>query len=276
MEIKKMIKIAVTGANGRMGTKIIKNILKQDDMELVAALGSPHTPLEGKDVGEVIGVGNIGVHINGAQKLAEVLKEKRPDVLVDFTRAHIATHNIKISAECGVNVVVGTTGLSDEQLAEIRETVEKNRIKAVISPNMAIGVNVFFKVIANLAKILNDYDMEIIEAHHKHKADAPSGTALKAYEIMAQELGRDKDDTFVPGRQGMVVRTPGEIGIHAVRGGDIIGDHTVLFAGEGERIEIIHRAHSRQSFVTGAMKAVRYFSRAPAGVVCDMGDVLGV
>ena len=272
-----MIKIAVTGANGRMGTKIIKNILKQDDMELVAALGSPDTPLEGKDVGEVIGVGNIGVPINGAQKLAEVLKEKRPDVLVDFTRAHIATHNIKISAECGVNVVVGTTGLSDEQLAEIREAVEKNRIKAVISPNMAIGVNVFFKVIEDLAKILNDYDMEIIEAHHKHKADAPSGTALKAYEIMAQALGRDKDDTFVPGRQGMVgERTPGEIGIHAVRGGDIIGDHTVLFAGEGERIEIIHRAHSRQSFVTGAMKAIRYLSRAPDGVVCDMGDVLGV
>ncbi len=272
-----MIKIAVTGANGRMGTKIIKNILKQDDMEVVAALGSPDTPLEGKDVGEVIGVGNVGVPINGAQKLFEVLKEKRPDVLVDFTRAHIATNNIKISAVCGVNVVVGTTGLSYEQLAEIREAVEKNRIKAVISPNMAIGVNVFFKVIEDLAKILNDYDMEIIEAHHQHKADAPSGTALKAYEIMAQALGRDKDDTFVHGRQGMVgERTPGELGIHAVRGGDIIGDHTVLFAGEGERIEIIHRAHSRQSFVTGAMKAVRYVIQAPDGVVCDMGDVLGV
>jgi 4-hydroxy-tetrahydrodipicolinate reductase len=272
-----MIKIAVTGANGRMSTKIIKNILKQDDMELVAAMGSPDTPLEGKDLGEVIGVGNIGVPINGAQKLAEVLKEKSPDVLIDFTRAHIATSNIKISAECGVDVVVGTTGLSDEQLAEIREAVEKNSIKAVISSNMAIGVNVFFNVIEDLAKILNDYDMEIIEAHHKHKADAPSGTALKAYEIMAQALGRDKDDVCVHGRQEMVgERTPGEIGIHAIRGGDIIGDHTVLFAGEGERIEIIHRAHSRQSFVTGAMKAVRYLIRAPDGVVCDMSDVLGM
>jgi 4-hydroxy-tetrahydrodipicolinate reductase len=272
-----MIKIAVTGANGRMGTKIIKNILKQDDMELVATMGSPDTPMEGKDVGEVIGIGNIGVPINGAQKLAEVLKEKRPDVLVDFTRTHIATSNIKISAECGVNVVVGATGLSDEQLTEIKKAVEKNRIKAVISPNMAIGVNVFFKVLEDLAKILNDYDMEIIEAHHNHKADAPSGTALKAYEIMTQSLGRDKEDTFVPGRQGMVgERTPGEIGIHAVRGGDIIGDHTVLFAGEGERIEIIHRTHSRQSFVNGVMKAVRYLSRAPDGVVCDMGDVLEI
>jgi len=117
--------------------------------------------------------------------------------------------------------------------------------------------------------------MEIIEAHHNHKADAPSGTALKAYEIMAQAPGRDKDDIFVHGRQGMVrERNPGEIGIHTVRGGDIIGDHTVLFAGEGERIEIIHRTHSRQSFVTGAMKAVKYLSRVPVGVVCDMGDVL--
>ncbi|MDP3624673.1 MAG: 4-hydroxy-tetrahydrodipicolinate reductase, partial [Methanobacteriaceae archaeon] len=175
------------------------------------------------------------------------------------------------------NVVVGTTGLSCEQLDEIKEAVEKNKIKAVISPNMAIGVNVFFKVIEDLAKILNDYDIEIIEAHHQHKADAPSGTALKAYEIMAEALGRDKDDTFVPGRQGMVgERTPGEIGIHAVRGGDIIGDHTVLFAGDGELIEIIHRAHSRQSFVTGAMKAVRYLDRAPAGRVCDMSDVLEI
>ena len=272
-----MIKIAVTGANGRMGTKIIKNILKQDNMEVVAALGSPDTPLEGKDVGEVIGVGNIGVPLTGAQKLAEVLKEKKPDVLVDFTIAPIATHNIKVSAECGVNVVIGTTGLSDEQLYKIRKAVEKNRIKAVISPNMAVGANVFFKVIGGVAKILNDYDMEIIEAHHKHKADSPSGTALKTYEIMAEALGRDKDDACVHGRQGMVgERNPGEIGIHAVRGGDIIGDHTVLFAGEGEQIEIIHRNHSRQSFVTGAMKAVRYVVQAPAGKVGDMMDVLGI
>jgi 4-hydroxy-tetrahydrodipicolinate reductase len=119
--------------------------------------------------------------------------------------------------------------------------------------------------------------MEIIEAHHKHKADSPSGTALKTYEIMAEALGRDKDDACVHGRPGMVgERNPGEIGIHAVRGGDIIGDHTVLFAGEGEQIEIIHRIHSRQSFVTGAMKAVRYLDRAPDGVVCDMGDVLNM
>ena len=165
----------------------------------------------------------------------------------------------KLQQIVDVNVVVGTTGFSDEQMIEIKESIEENKIKAVIAPNMAVGVNVFFKIIENLAKILNDYDIEIIEAHHKHKVDAPSGTAVKAYEIIAEALGRNKDETCVNGRQGIVgARTSEEIGMHAVRGGDIVGDHTVLFAGEGERIEIVHRAHSRQVFVTGAIKSVRY------------------
>ena len=272
-----MIKIAVTGAGGRIGSKIIKTILKQDDMKLVAAIGPPDTPLEGKDVGEVIGVGNINVPVKGAQQLAEILKEKKPDVLVDFTIANAAVDNIKISAECGVNVVVGTTGFADEQLDEIREAIEENSIKAVIAPNMAVGVNVFFKIIKDLAKILSDHDIEIIEAHHKHKADAPSGTAIKTYEIIAEALGRNKDENYVYGRQGMVgARTPDEIRMHAVRGGDIIGDHTVLFAGEGERIELFHRAHSRQSFVMGAIKAIRYVIGAPEGKISDMGNVLTI
>ncbi len=272
-----MIKIAVTGAGGRISSKIIKTILKQEDMEVVAAIGAPNTPLEGEDIGEVIGVGKIGVPINGAQKLAEVLKEKKPDVLVDFTIANAAVDTIKTSAECGVNVVVGTTGFSDEQMALIKESIEENKIKAVIAPNMAVGMNVFFKIIKDLAKILNDYDIEIIEAHHKHKVDAPSGTAVKAYEIIAEALGRNKDETCVYGRQGIVgARTEGEIGMHAVRGGDIVGDHTVLFAGEGERIEIVHRAHSRQAFVTGIIKAVRYVVGAPEGKISDMEDVLGI
>jgi 4-hydroxy-tetrahydrodipicolinate reductase len=272
-----MIGVAVTGAGGRMGSKIIKTILEQDDMKVVAAIGAPDTPLEGKDLGEVIGVGKMDVPVNGAQKLAEVLKEKKPDVLVDFTIANAAVGTIKTSAQCGVNVVVGTTGFSDEQLEEIKKAIEENKIKAVIAPNMAVGVNVFFKIIEDLAKILSDYDIEIIEAHHKHKADAPSGTAVKAYEIIAEALGRKKDEACVFGRQGIVgERTPDEIGIHAVRGGDIVGDHTVLFAGDGERIEIVHRAHSRQAFVTGVIKAVRYVVGAPEGKISDMGDVLGI
>ena len=274
-----MIRVAVTGVSGRIGSKIIKAIVKEEDIEVVAAIGSPNTTLEGKDVGEVICAGKMGVPVNGAQKLAEVLKRNKVDVLVDFTVADAAVNTIKISAECGVDVVVGTTGFSDEQLSEIKESIEKNNIKAVISPSMAVGVNVFFKVVRDVARILNDYDydMEIIEAHHKNKVDAPSGTALKTYEIIAEELGRNKDESGVYGRQGMVgARTSEEIGLHAVRGGDIIGDHTVLFAGDGERLEIIHRAHSRQSFVTGVIKAVRYVLEAPEGKISDMGDVLGI
>ncbi|MBP2045029.1 4-hydroxy-tetrahydrodipicolinate reductase [Methanobacterium aggregans] len=271
-----MIRVAVTGAGGRISSKIIKTILKEEDMEVVAAVGSPNTLLDGKDVGEVIGVGKIDVPVNGAQKLAEVLKEKKPDVLIDFTIANTAVGTIKTSAECGVNVVVGTTGFSEKQLSEIKESIQKNKIKAVIAPNMAVGVNVFFKVIEDLAKILNDYDIEIIEAHHKHKTDAPSGTAVKAYEIIAEAL-ENKDETCVYGRQGIVgARTPEEIGVHAVRGGDIVGDHTVLFAGEGERIELTHRAHSRQVFVTGVIKALQYIIEAPEGKISDMKDVLGI
>ncbi|OEC85115.1 MULTISPECIES: 4-hydroxy-tetrahydrodipicolinate reductase [Methanobacterium] len=271
-----MIKVAVTGAGGRISSKIIKAILEQEDMELAAAIGSPDTPLEGKDVGEVIGVGNIGVPVNGAQKLAEVLNEKKPDVLVDFTRADAAEGTIQTAAECGVNVIVGTTGFSDEQMASIKRSIRENNVNAVISPNMAVGVNVFFKIIKDLARILENFDIEIIEAHHKHKADAPSGTAVKAYEIIADALGKNKDEICVYGRHGMVSkRGEGEIGVHAVRSGDIVGDHTVLFAGEGERIEIIHRAHSRQAFVSGVIKAVRYVVGA-SKEISDMGDVLGI
>ncbi|MCE5214155.1 MAG: 4-hydroxy-tetrahydrodipicolinate reductase [Methanobacterium sp.] len=272
-----MIEVAVTGASGRMGSKIIKTILKQEDMELVAAIEAPNTPFEGKDVGEVIGLGTIGVVIASADDLREVLLDKKPDVLVDFTIANAAVNTIKITAECGVNLVIGTTGFSDEQLNWIRRTIKENKVKAVIAPNMAVGVNVFFKILKDLAPILADYDVEIIEAHHKHKKDAPSGTAVRAYEIIAHELGRDTNKVGVYGRKGLVgARTEDEIGVHAVRGGDIVGDHTVLFAGEGERLEIIHRANSRQSFVNGVIKAIRYIINTDEGQISDMGDVLGL
>ncbi len=270
-----MIEVAVTGASGRMGSEIIKTLLKQNDMKVVAAIEAPNTPLEGKDIGEVIGAGSINVPVNGAEMLAEVLAKKNPHVLVDFTIANAAVNTVKTAAKYGVNVVVGTTGFSDDQLNEMGESIKENQIKAVIAPNMAVGVNVFFKVLKELSKILNDYDIEIIEAHHKHKADAPSGTAVKAFEIIADELGRNK--TCVYGRQGIVgARTEEEIGMHAVRGGDIVGDHTVLFAGDGERIEIVHRAHSRQAFVNGVIKAIRYVMEAPEGEISDMADVLGL
>jgi 4-hydroxy-tetrahydrodipicolinate reductase len=273
----KMINIAVTGACGRMGSKIIKTILEQEDMNVVAAIESPNTSLEGKDVGEVIGIGEIGVEVNGAEKLREVLLNKKPHILVDFTIAAAAVKTIKTASECGVNLVVGTTGISDEEMKEIISAIEKNQVRAVIAPNMAVGVNVFFKIIKDLAAIIGDYDVEIIEVHHRHKKDAPSGTAVKAAEIIANELNRDLNEVGVYGRKGIVgERTDEEIGIHAVRGGDIVGDHTVIFAGEGERLEIVHRAHSRQSFVSGVIKAIRYVVTAKKGYISDMADVLGL
>jgi 4-hydroxy-tetrahydrodipicolinate reductase len=270
-----MIKVAVTGASGRMGSNIIKTVLEQEDMDVVAAIEAPNTPFAGRDAGEVIGAGTMGVEITPATELSTVLEETKPDVLVDFTIANAAVETIKISAVNGVNLVVGTTGFSDAQLDWINKVIEENKVKAVIAPNMAVGVNVFFKVLKDLAPILADYDIEIIEAHHKHKQDAPSGTAVKAYEIIARELGRDNCGVY--GREGQVgARTPDEIGMHAVRGGDIVGDHTVLFAGDGERLEIIHRASSRQAFVSGVIKAIRYIPTAPEGKISDMGDVLGL
>jgi len=272
-----MIDIAVAGACGRMGSMINNTILNQEDMRAVAAIEASDSPLEGKDIGEVIGVGKIGVKVIGADKLFKTLITQKPDVLVDFTIANAAVNNVKTAAEAGVNVVVGTTGFSDEQMDEMKNAIKENNIKAVISPNMAVGVNIFFKILENLASIIDDYDVEIIESHHKHKADAPSGTAVKAAQIIAEVYGRDMDKVGIYGREGIVgERTDEEIGIHAIRGGDIVGEHTVLFAGDGERLEIVHRAHSRQAFVNGVIKSIRYVLNADEGKISDMGDVLGL
>ncbi|ADP77474.1 dihydrodipicolinate reductase [Methanothermus fervidus DSM 2088] len=270
------MKIVVCGACGRMGSLIIKNVVKEKDMELVGAIEAPNTELEGKDIGETIGIGHVGVKIRGANFLKEVLKDKDPDVLVDFTTPNAAVENIKTASKMGVNLVVGTTGFNEEQMKIIEDCVEKNNIKAVISPNMAVGVNVFFKIIEDLASLLEDYDVEIIEAHHRHKVDAPSGTAMKALEIICDKRGKSKD-VAVYGRKGIVgERSDEEIGVHAIRGGDVVGDHTVMFLGNGERLEIIHRAHSRQAFVNGVLRAIRYIKHAKPGKISDMKDVLGL
>ncbi|MBZ9571547.1 4-hydroxy-tetrahydrodipicolinate reductase [Methanobrevibacter sp. TMH8] len=272
-----MLKVAVTGAAGRMGSGIIKKILEQEDIEVVAAIEIPNSTLEGKDIGEVIGIGNIGVTTNGAENLEKVLKETKPDVLVDFTIASAAFETIKIATSIGVNVIVGTTGFTDEQSSEIANIVKETNVKAVISSNMAIGVNVFFKVLRDLAPILNDFDIEIIEAHHNKKKDAPSGTAMTAFEVIAETLNRQTNEIGVFGREGIVgERTKEEIGLHAIRGGDIVGDHTVMFVGEGERLEITHRAHTREVFIAGVMRALRFIMNGEPGKVNDMADVLGI
>lgn len=257
------IKIAVSGAHGKMGGLLIENILKSNDLQLTAAI------IANKDKGKKLNTGNAPV-IN-AKDIDTCLEKFKPDVLLDFTTATASVENVKAAARNRVNMVVGTTGFTGEQQSDIERTIKEAEIAAVISPNFSIGVHVFWGLLGRSAVLLPDYDIEIIEAHHKRKKDAPSGTALKASEILSKTAG---GKSFIYGRHGLSPRQK-EIGIHAVRGGDIAGDHTVLFAGDGERLEIKHQAHSRQAFASGALLAVRWVAKAPGGVY-SMKDVLGV
>lgn len=263
-----MIKIAVTGACGRMGRLIIGNILESDDLELAAAIDITGI---GKDIGEVMGTGKLNIPVSDAKDIDNVLGKSDPDVLIDFTIASSAIDNILAATRNKVRLVVGTTGFSRDQRTLMDRAIKDSSIAAVISPNFSIGVNVFWGLLAEAAKRLEDYDIEIIEAHHNKKKDAPSGTANKAAEIISEVLG-GKD--IIYGRHGISPRKK-EIGVHAVRGGDIVGDHTVLFAGDGERIEIKHQAHSRQAFAKGAIKASRWVYQASPGIY-EMKDVLGI
>ncbi len=263
-----MIKIAVTGACGRMGGLIIENVLKSNEMKLVAALDISNI---GKDIGEVMRIGALNIPVDDANNIDKVLDRSKPDVLIDFTIAEAAVRNVLAAARKKVHLVVGTTGFTSEQRTIMETALKYNGVSAVISPNFSIGVNVFWGLLAEAAARLGGYDIEIIEAHHNQKKDAPSGTAMKAAETISKVLGERK---YVYGRQGVSPRKM-EIGIHAVRGGDIVGDHTVLFAGEGERIEIKHQAHSRQAFAKGAVTAAQWVCTARSGVY-EMRDVLGI
>jgi len=263
-----MIKIAVTGACGRMGGLIIENVLKSKELKLVSAIDVANI---GSDIGEVMRAGRLNVPVEDATKIESALERSKPDVLIDFTIANAAVKNVIAGAGKKVNLVVGTTGFTPEHRAFMEKAIKENGVAAVISPNFSIGVNVFWGLLAEAAARLGDYDIEIIEAHHNQKKDAPSGTAMKAAEVISKTLGGKE---FVYGRHGISPRQK-EIGIHAVRGGDIVGDHTVLFAGDGERIEIKHQAHSRQAFAKGAVKAALWVSKAKPGIY-EMKDVLGI
>lgn len=273
-----MIRVAVTGAKGRMGSNIIRTITQQKDMLLVAAIEKEGDKDRGKDIGELLGIGKLDVALSTSDELEEVLKSSKADVLVDFTFPEPCLRAVKIASKNNVNLVIGTTGFTKEQITEIENAVKENNVSAVLSPNMATGVNVFFKIVEQLAKILGEeYDVEIIEAHHRFKKDAPSGTALKAAELIANALNINLEENAIYGRRGFVgERKKGIIGLHAVRAGDIVGEHTVLFAGEGERLEITHRAHSRQAFVNGAIKAIRFIHGKKDGKIYSTFDVLGL
>ncbi|CAJ36117.1 4-hydroxy-tetrahydrodipicolinate reductase [Methanocella arvoryzae] len=253
-----VIKVAITGINGRMGTMISDAALAQPDMEIVAGFDL----VAGKKIGNIT--------VSSVSDIDRVLKATKPDVLIDFTVAAACVNNVKAAAANGVSVVVGTTGFDEAQNAEMKNAIEAGKIRAIISPNYSFGVQVFLKLLREAAKNLGDCDIEIIEAHHNKKKDAPSGTALKAADVISSALAEKPE--YVYGREGTAPRTAGEIGIHAVRGGDIVGDHTALFACDGERIEIKHQLHSRQALASGAVKAARWIvSREPG--IYSMDDV---
>lgn len=265
-----MLNIAVAGAAGRMGKMLIEAISKDTEMRLSGALEVADSPALGKDAGETLGL-NTGILCTS--KLVQALENA--DVLIDFTRPEATLNNLAYCAENGVKVVIGTTGFSDRQKLQIKQSA--NQTAVMFAPNMSIGVNVTFKLLEIAAKILaTGYDIEIIEAHHRHKVDAPSGTALKMGEIVAQALGRDLKDVGVFAREGVTgERDPSSIGFATIRGGDIVGDHTVMFAGTGERIEITHRSNSRANYAIGSVRACHFLAGHKTGLF-DMQDVLGL
>ena len=268
-----MIKAVVTGAAGRMGSRIINVLSTSEGVRLAGAVERKGHALVGQDASGPAGVPAGGVLTVITDDLAAALKAG--DVLIDFTFPEASLEHLKVCAEHGKAAVIGSTGFTREHLAEVQKQVQK--IPCVLSPNMSIGVNLCFKVLAEIAKTIGeDYDMEIVEAHHRMKKDAPSGTAMKMAQVLAQAVDRNLDEVGVYARKGMIgERTKKEIGIQTLRAGDIVGEHTVLFAGKGERIEITHRAHSRDTFAAGAVRAAKWVVGKKPGLY-DMQDVLGL
>ncbi len=266
-----MIKIAVTGAAGRMGGKIITAVKETEGLVLGGAVERPGHGLIGQDAGSAAGCGAAGV------KIADTLETALAgaEVLIDFTFPEVTLKNLEVCARLGKSVVIGSTGFTPAQRAEVAKFAEQ--IPVVLAPNMSVGVNLCFKILKDVAAILgNDFDMEIVELHHNKKKDSPSGTAVRMGEIIAEAVGRDYSKVANYHRQGMCgERTKEEIGMQTVRGGDIVGEHTVYFIGMGERIEISHRALSRDMFARGAVRAARWLGDKPAGLY-DMQDVLGL
>jgi len=258
-----MIRVAVVGASGRMEAAALA-----EKTTLDVAISRSAT---GKDAGDLAGIGTLGVSING--NLANVLDQF--DVLIDFTRPEPSMQYIELCRKAGKKLVIGTTGYSEEQKAQIAEAAKD--IAIVIAPNMSVGVNLSLKLLEMTAKVMGDYtDIEVIEAHHRHKVDAPSGTALRMGEVVADALGRDLKDCAIYGREGDTgERDRKTIGFSTIRAGDIVGEHTVMFADEGERVEITHKATSRMTFANGAVRAAVWLESQQNGLY-DMQDVLGL
>ena len=263
-------RVAVAGASGRMGRMLIEALRATDDCVLAGALDVPSSPAIGSDATAFLG------HASGVAITADIAAGlKDADVLIDFTRPEGTLAHLAVCSQLGVKAVIGTTGFSDAQKAEIAAHAQRTAI--VMAPNMSVGVNVTLKLLQMAAKAMSTgYDIEIIEAHHRHKVDAPSGTALKMGEVIAEAMGRNLKDCAVYAREGLTgERDPSSIGFAAIRGGDIVGDHTVLFAGVGERIEISHKSSNRAGYAQGSLRAVRFLAPHKTGMF-DMFDVLGL
>jgi 4-hydroxy-tetrahydrodipicolinate reductase len=266
-----MVKAIIAGAAGRMGARIISTILQSEGISLAGAFEHPDSDSVNKDAGLLAGAGKTGVNIAGS--LDDVID--KGDVVIDFTAPQATLENIRTVSSRGISMVIGTTGLSGDILKEV-EAFAKT-IRCVLAPNMSVGVNVMFRIASEMAEILGkDYDIEVLEAHHKLKKDAPSGTAVRLAQVLADATGRDLEEKAVYERKGIIgERKEGEIGIQTLRAGDITGEHTVMFGGTGERLELIHRAHNRDNFARGAVRAAKWIVDKPVGLY-DMQDVLGI
>ena len=266
-----MVRAIVTGASGRMGGRIVSLIAETDGIELAGAVEKKGHPAVGKDVGEGLGLGRTGILIGDSVPGCI----DRGDVVIDFTSHDVSLGHLEIAAAAGKAIVIGSTGFTGVEMKRVRELAASAR--CVLAPNMSVGVNVMLKVLADVSALLgDDYDVEIVEAHHHLKKDAPSGTAIKMAQVIAESLGRDLDQVGVYSRKGMIgERTKPEIGIQTVRAGDIVGEHTVIFGGMGERLEFIHRAHSRDNFARGAIRAALWVVGRGNGLY-DMQDVIGL
>ena len=266
-----IVKAIVIGAAGRMGIRILWAIHETPNIYLGGAVERKDHPSLGRDAGEVAGMEKWNVPLVG--DLRDSIASG--DVIIDFTNAEAALKNLQVAAEKGKCAVIGSTGFSAGQMEEVKGLTKK--IPCVLSPNMSVGVNVMFKVVGDLARVLgDDFDVEVIEAHHRMKKDAPSGTAMKIGQILAQALNRNFDQVGTFARKGIIgERKQTEIGMQTIRAGDIVGEHTVLFGGLGERLEVTHRAHSRDNFARGAIRAAGWVVKQKPGLY-DMQDVLGL
>jgi 4-hydroxy-tetrahydrodipicolinate reductase len=263
------MKLAIAGSAGRMGRMLIEAALAADDLSIVAALERPDAPQIGQDCALLLGRASGVIIGSDPSAIAQA------DVLIDFTRPEATLRHLQVCVEHRVRAVIGTTGFDEAGRRQVEQAARS--VPVVFSPNMSVGVNVAFRLVELAARMLGDeFDVEIIEAHHRDKVDAPSGTALRLGELVASVQGRTLQQAAVHARHGVTgPRRPGSIGFSVIRGGDLVGDHTALFAGTGERIEITHRASSRKTYALGALRAARFLAQREPGLY-DMRDVLGL